>query len=123
MIEKRRELLSVKDAAETLKISEQRIKQLIYEGRLQAEKVGNQWIIFESALEFVAERPTGRPPKTENGTGGDSQNKQPLKTAFDIAPDLMRRLSGKHRSGIGDLSANKKHLEDLGKKSAEKEGL
>lgn len=63
MAEKKRKLLSVKDAAEALKLSEQRIKQLIYEERLPAEKVGNQWIVFESDLEAVKERPTGRPPK------------------------------------------------------------
>ncbi len=63
MAEKKKKLLSVKDAAETLKLSEQRIKQLIYEERLKAEKVGNQWIIKESDLELVKDRKTGRPPK------------------------------------------------------------
>lgn len=63
MAENKRKLLSVKDAADVLEISEQRVKQLIYEERLKAEKVGNQWIIFESDLEAVKERPTGRPLK------------------------------------------------------------
>lgn len=67
MTEKKKKLLSVKDAAEVLQLSEQRIKQLIYEERLQAEKVGNQWIIFESDLEAVKERQTGRPPKKKQG--------------------------------------------------------
>lgn len=65
MTEIKKKLLSVKDAAEALELSEQRIKQLIYEGRLQAEKVGNQWIILDTSLEAVAERPTGRPSKKE----------------------------------------------------------
>ncbi len=63
MAEKKKNLLSVKDAAKALELSEQRIKQLIYEKRLQAEKIGNQWIIFESDLENLKKRPTGRPPK------------------------------------------------------------
>ncbi len=66
MAEKKKKLLSVKDAGEALNLSEQRIKQLIYEGRLHAEKVGNQWIIIESDLEAVKERPTGRPPKDKD---------------------------------------------------------
>lgn len=65
MAEKQPKLLSVKDAADALELSEQRVKQLIYENRLQAQKVGNQWIIFESDLKAVEDRPTGRPPKDD----------------------------------------------------------
>ncbi|MBA4121481.1 MAG: helix-turn-helix domain-containing protein [Acidobacteria bacterium] len=63
MANKKGKLLSVKDAAAALDLSEQRIKQLIYEGRLWAEKIGNQWIIVESDLEAVRDRQTGRPAK------------------------------------------------------------
>ncbi len=66
MTEKKKKLLSVKDAAEALELSEQRIKQLIYEERLKAEKVGNQWIILESDLQLVENRQTGRPPKDKD---------------------------------------------------------
>ncbi len=66
MTEKKKKLLSVKDAAEALELSEQRIKQLIYEERLKAEKVGNQWIILESDLQLVENRQTGRPPKAKD---------------------------------------------------------
>lgn len=66
MAKENRKLLSVKDAAEILELSEQRIKQLIYEGRLSAEKVGNQWIIFESDLDSVRDRQTGRPAKKDD---------------------------------------------------------
>ncbi len=66
MTEKKKKLLSVKDAAEALELSEQRIKQLIYEERLKAEKVGNQWIILESDLQLVENRQTGRPSKDKN---------------------------------------------------------
>ena len=66
MTEKKKKLLSVKDAAEALELSEQRIKQLIYEERLKAEKVGNQWIILESDLQLVENRQTGRPTKAKD---------------------------------------------------------
>jgi excisionase family DNA binding protein len=63
MANEKGKLLSVKDAAAVLELSEQRIKQLIYEERLQAEKIGNQWIIAEADLEAVKDRQTGRPKK------------------------------------------------------------
>ncbi len=57
-------LLSVKDAADILELSEPRIKQMIYRNELNAEKVGNQWVIRETDLNAVKERRTvGRPPK------------------------------------------------------------
>ena len=65
MAEKRSKLLSVADVAEKLDLSVQRIKQLIYDERLKAEKVGNQWIIREEDLAEIQDRPTGR-PKNEN---------------------------------------------------------
>ncbi len=63
MAEKRSKLMSVADVAEKLNLSVQRIKQLIYEDRLNAEKVGNQWIIRASDLKGFDTKPTGRPPK------------------------------------------------------------
>ena len=66
MSEKMAKLLSVKDVAVALGLSEQRVKQFIYDGRLPAEKVGNQWIIFKSDLDSVEDRQTGRPPKDSN---------------------------------------------------------
>jgi len=66
MANKKGKLLSVKDAAAALELSEQRIKQLIYEERLSAEKIGNQWIIAEADLDVVRNRQTGRPSKVKN---------------------------------------------------------
>jgi excisionase family DNA binding protein len=63
MKEKRSKLMSVADVAERLNLSVQRVKQLIYNEQLLAEKVGNQWIIRESDLKDVEDRPTGRPRK------------------------------------------------------------
>lgn len=65
MVEKRSKLLSVADVAEKLDLSVQRIKQLIYDERLKAEKVGNQWIIREDDLADVQDRQTGRPRNDE----------------------------------------------------------
>ncbi|MEZ5427278.1 MAG: helix-turn-helix domain-containing protein [Pyrinomonadaceae bacterium] len=68
MVKKEDKLLSVTEAAEILGVNRQRTHQLIKDGRLNAQMVGSQWVIKESDLEAVKDRPTGRPPK-------DSENK------------------------------------------------
>ncbi len=59
---------------------------------------------------------------TKEGENKNS-NEKTFKTAFDIAPGLMRRLLDKDRDLPADLSKNKEYLKDLGKKSAEKRTL
>ena len=57
-------LLNTKLAAEMKKVSERRIRKLIEEGKLKAEKVGRDWIIEESELEKIATYgKSGRPKK------------------------------------------------------------
>jgi excisionase family DNA binding protein len=56
-------LLSVKDSAELLGISRQRIQALISNGRLPAQKIGNSYVIKEADLKLIEDRQTGRPPK------------------------------------------------------------
>lgn len=58
------ELLSAEQAASRLGVSVARVKQLLAEGKIQAQKVGKQWIIQDSALASVTiyGKP-GRPSK------------------------------------------------------------
>jgi excisionase family DNA binding protein len=57
--------LSTAEAAGRLGISERRVRVLIEEGRLPAQKIGHQWIIHPDDLERseIADRRPGRPPK------------------------------------------------------------
>jgi len=57
------EILSTLEAAEKLKVSAIRVRQLIREGRLPAQKVGRDYIIQEKDLALVADRHNGRPAK------------------------------------------------------------
>ena len=59
-------LLSVIEAAEKLGVSRWRVNQFINEGRLPAQKIGRSYVIKESDLQLVADRPTGRPPKDKS---------------------------------------------------------
>ncbi|CAN5176539.1 hypothetical protein BH20ACI1_BH20ACI1_20140 [soil metagenome] len=60
------DLLTVKDVAKKLEISVWRVHQLIKGERLPAQKLGSQYVIKESDLQLVADRPTGRPPKDKD---------------------------------------------------------
>ncbi len=59
------DILNTKQAAARLGISRGRVAVLLRAGRIPgAQKLGRDWIIpDEAALEAVAVRPVGRPPK------------------------------------------------------------
>ena len=57
-------LLTVNEVAERLGVSRRRVRQLIGEGRLRAERVGAVYVIRESAVGRVWYRPVGRPRKS-----------------------------------------------------------
>jgi len=40
---------STKEAAKKLKISEQRVRKLLAEGRIKGQKVGDTWVVLELA--------------------------------------------------------------------------
>lgn len=53
-------ILTTKQAGERLGVSRYRVQQLITDGRLKATRFGRAYMIEESALEAVRERPSGR---------------------------------------------------------------
>ena len=56
-------LLSVNDVAERLGVHHSRIRVLIREGRLKAQKIGNSWVIKEKDLKKLKILKSGRPRK------------------------------------------------------------
>ncbi len=56
-------ILTTKQAAEILKITHARVRQLIDKGRLPATKFANAWMIKKKDLEKVKDRKPGRPKK------------------------------------------------------------
>jgi excisionase family DNA binding protein len=57
------EMISTNEAAKELGISNIRVRVLIRDGRLPAQKIGRDWIIRRSDLDLVRVRKPGRPPK------------------------------------------------------------
>jgi excisionase family DNA binding protein len=54
-------LLTTRQVAARLGVSDARVRQLLAEGRLRATKLGRDWLIEERSLEAVAVRKPGRP--------------------------------------------------------------
>ena len=108
------ELLNTSQAAEKLNVTPIRVRQLIREGKIEAERIGRDYVIAETSLESVKTYgKAGRPA----GKVGDADKKP--KTFAEAA----KKYIGCVDSGINDLGSNKKHLAGLGSKEAEKAGL
>lgn len=58
-----KDLLTVVEAANELKLSRRRVQDLITSGRLPAEKLGSYYVIKREDLKLVENRTVGRPPK------------------------------------------------------------
>ena len=112
--------ISTKEASEKLGVSVLRVQQLIWQGRLPAQKIGRDFVIDEKDLSLVKNRKAGRPKKMENSNG----ETKPSNTAPMSFADVAGEFIGSIKDGLPtDLSSNKDYLKDLGKKSAEKEAL
>ena len=55
-------LLTTKEAAKILEVSQRRVQALVTAGRLPAVKMGGVYLIKEKDLKLVANRKPGRPP-------------------------------------------------------------
>jgi excisionase family DNA binding protein len=62
------QLLTTQQAAERLGITDSRVRQLVLEGRLPAQKFGHLNMIREQDLELVSDIKRGRPPKKDKKT-------------------------------------------------------
>ena len=58
-------VLTTKEVAERLGITDSQVRYLILRGKLPAEKLGHIHMVKESDLEQVRERKVGRPPKAK----------------------------------------------------------
>lgn len=60
------EMMSTKDAAEELGISVRGVQKMIEEGRLQATRIGRDYIISRESLGNIERKSkAGRPPKNQ----------------------------------------------------------
>lgn len=95
-------MLSTKQAAEELGITQTRVRELLNSGALQGEKLGRSWAVFESSVrERRAQAPTAGRPKA-----GQAKNMQatPSKMKKEIA--ITRALyeqCKEHLTGCFDI--------------------
>lgn len=61
------DVLSTKEASEILGISIRGVQKMIEEGRLEATRVGRDYVIFRQSLDNIKRKSNaGRPPKTKS---------------------------------------------------------
>ncbi len=58
-------LLTTRDAADRLGVSDRRVRALIQAGRVPARRVGRDWLIRPEDLRRVARRKPGRPRRRQ----------------------------------------------------------
>lgn len=67
--QKSEELISAKEAAERLNLTEQQTRSLIRDGKLPATRIGRTWIIAVKDLPLAEKRPKpGRPSGSKSAT-------------------------------------------------------
>ncbi|CAN5574312.1 hypothetical protein BH20ACI4_BH20ACI4_27880 [soil metagenome] len=110
--------LTTKETAEKLGVSTGRVRQMVMNGQLPAEKFGRDLMINESDIKEVSNRKTGRPKKAEIDNGKTNGGNNPKSFA-----EVAKKYIGCIDSGISDLGSNKKHLEGFGTKEAEKRNI
>lgn len=69
-------MLTTQEAAERLGVTAIRVRQLIADGRLPAEKFGRDYMIKEEDLRLVEDRKPGRPPKPKEEKEGKRSKKR-----------------------------------------------
>jgi excisionase family DNA binding protein len=63
------ELYTIPEAAEYFRVSRQRLWKLVSEGRIKAQRVGQQWLIKERDLLKIEWKSAGRPRASNHQPG------------------------------------------------------
>lgn len=88
-------LLSTKEAAERLGVDVSRVRRLILDERLPAEKMGRDWFIKEEDLALLADRKPGRPPSAENTMFENATELSPVRKVRAARKAARRKPSTK----------------------------
>ncbi|MBQ9022041.1 MAG: helix-turn-helix domain-containing protein [Eggerthellaceae bacterium] len=86
-------MLSTKEAAQQLKVSEQRVRKMLADGQLQGEKLGRSWMVSEESVQqrkLHGAHP-GRPKETTSSAAPSPIDAEEAHRIFD---DAKRVLSG-----------------------------
>ncbi|MBI3425021.1 MAG: helix-turn-helix domain-containing protein [Acidobacteria bacterium] len=106
------ELISTNEAAQSLGVTERRVRAMISDGKLPAQRIGRDYVINRSDLALVSDRKPGRPKKLDEGETTDL----PAVTAAEMkagdvvktpAQMLARSKTKKATSGTATKSKTK----------------
>jgi excisionase family DNA binding protein len=93
-------MLSTNEAAERLGVTAIRVRQLISEGRIKAQKVGRDYIIAESALKDI--QTYGKPGRPKKEAEAATAAAKPTKAA-------SAKKAGAKPAGRGGVKKGKKN--------------
>jgi excisionase family DNA binding protein len=69
-------MLTTEETAARLQVTGARVRAMIRDGRLPAQKFGHVHMIKEADLKLVEHRKTGRPPKAKPAPNGKKRGKK-----------------------------------------------
>lgn len=95
-------MLSTKQAAEQLGISQTRVRELLNSGALHGEKIGRSWSVYESSVrERKAQAPVPGRPKASQAQSREYV-RDDMKREIAITRDLYERCK-EHLAGCFDI--------------------
>ena len=99
-------MLSVTQAAGKLKVTPSRVRKLIADGALKAEKIGNAWAIPESAVagRLIKNPKAGRP--TTQKTGCENEPEARLESKLESKQKVERTPINLHEAYIALKDGN-----------------
>lgn len=102
-------ILNTKEAADRLGVGRVRVRQLIRQGKIEAQNLGRDYAIEESALAFVTVyRRRGRPAKDQQGVTLDDISSSSVTVELPIAPARKTGTRAKAKAGKKGRKSSKK---------------
>lgn len=103
-------MLSTKEAAQQLKVSEQRIRKMLADGLLEGQKLGRSWMVSEESIQKRKQEgaQVGRPKKQEALLAPALPSPE---EAHRIYEDAQRVLSGCYSAAFLDMARSPQEQE------------
>lgn len=93
------ELLTTAEAAERLGLTMRAVQKMIEVGRLEARKVGRDYLIHPAALENIPRLATGRPPKSVQPGDIEMHTKTTRRLSQSIKQDAEKTMGKEKKDG------------------------
>ena len=93
------ELLTTAEAADRLGLTIRAVQKMIEAGRLEARKVGRDFLIDPAALENIPKQAAGRPPKSVKAIDLEMQTKTTRRLSQSVRRDAEKAMGNEKKGG------------------------